>query len=414
MKKIIPFLLLFFAFTSYDVQGQATCDAETIDVTSNVLNGETDNQHAETILTAENTIDSGGVAHYKAGTSITLKAGFHAKLGSEFSATIEACTPPSGTFVTKWETTGTNESINIPTYSGETYSYTVDWGDLSTDTIIYTGDASHTYSLVDDYTVTITGVFPRIYFNNTGDKDKIIEIVDWGDMVWSSMENAFYGCSQLDVTDTDAPDLTGGITDLSGMFRDCSVLTQDVSNWDVSGITNMSHMFSGAGDFNRSLADWDIDSINNMTGMLDNSDLDLVNYDETLESWRDQAVLLNITNITLGANGLEGCNSFYDREDLINNYGWVINGDINICARSLSTTVEELTEFSIYPNPATDRIQVSNTTQNNIVVQIVDVAGRVVLKKQNQKSIDISGLKAGVYFVQIFDDEKKIVKLIKL
>jgi hypothetical protein len=38
------------------------------------------------------------------------------------------------------------------------------------------------------YQVAIRGNFPRIYFNDTGDKEKIISIDQWGDVNWTSME----------------------------------------------------------------------------------------------------------------------------------------------------------------------------------------------------------------------------------
>ena len=48
-------------------------------------------------------------------------------------------------FVTVWKTTTASEMITIPTHSGHTYDYTVDWDDGTTLTN-YTGDASHTYA----------------------------------------------------------------------------------------------------------------------------------------------------------------------------------------------------------------------------------------------------------------------------
>ena len=65
-------------------------------------------------------------------------------------------------FITKWQTTGPNGSITIPT-TGTGYYYSVDWGDGTGDTGL-TDDATHTYATANTYTVSITGVFPRIYF----------------------------------------------------------------------------------------------------------------------------------------------------------------------------------------------------------------------------------------------------------
>ena len=75
-------------------------------------------------------------------------------------------------FITTWVTSGENEDISIPTHNQSTYNYSVDWGDNSSNAD-YTGNATHTYTTAGTYTVTITGDFPRIYFNNNSDdKDK--------------------------------------------------------------------------------------------------------------------------------------------------------------------------------------------------------------------------------------------------
>ena len=110
-------------------------------------------------------------------------------------------------FITTWETKADGESITIPT-TGTGYSYTVNWGDGTSDTTIYTGNATHPYATIGEYDVKITGTFPRIYFNNTGDKAKIIAIKSWGSIEWQSMANAFHGCTNLEgETATDTPNL---------------------------------------------------------------------------------------------------------------------------------------------------------------------------------------------------------------
>ena len=78
--------------------------------------------------------------------------------------------------------------------TGETYDYTVDWGDGSAVESGQTGNATHSYATAGEYDVSITGTFPRIYFNDTGDKAKILEVKQWGSQAWTSMEGAFYGC----------------------------------------------------------------------------------------------------------------------------------------------------------------------------------------------------------------------------
>lgn len=62
-----------------------------INKTKNVLSGKTDNDQTNYSIVAYNTISSGGNANYSAGSSITLKPGFHAMSGSNFKALIQNC-----------------------------------------------------------------------------------------------------------------------------------------------------------------------------------------------------------------------------------------------------------------------------------------------------------------------------------
>ncbi|WP_188752688.1 BspA family leucine-rich repeat surface protein [Parapedobacter defluvii] len=169
-----------------------------------------------------------------------------------------------GAFITTWQTTNAgisgNDEINIPT-SGSGYNYDVYWEKVDdinvngTETGI-NGDLTITFPSPGIYRVTITGDFPRIYFNNEGDKDKILTVDQWGDIVWESMAYAFYGARNLQVTTTEAPNLSQ-VSNLNSMFRNTESFNQDLSSWDVSGVSSAYEMFAGAKAFNGSLAGWE-------------------------------------------------------------------------------------------------------------------------------------------------------------
>ncbi|GAB5472410.1 MAG: hypothetical protein Mars2KO_05090 [Maribacter sp.] len=218
-------------------------------------------------------------------------------------------------FVTTWKTdnpgtSGTNQ-ITVPTFSGETYNYTIDWGDGTSDTGV-TGSITHTYATVGVYTVTISGQFPRIYFNNGGDRQKLLTVVRWGGVVWRSFQNAFYGCSNLDVVADDVPDLTN-VGDLTGIFRGCSSLVgtpsfalwntgtvtlmasafqgavqfnQDIGSWNVAAVTNMGGMFLGCAAFDQNIGDWNVGSVTSMEGMFNGAVL----FNQPIGGWNVSAV----------------------------------------------------------------------------------------------------------------------------
>ncbi len=196
-------------------------------------------------------------------------------------------------FVTTWQTTTDNETITIPT-TGAGYNYIVDWGD-GTAITSETGNATHTYTSAGAYEVKIIGDFPRIYFNNTGDKDKILEVNQWGTQQWTSMENAFYGCSNLVLDATDTPILSQA-NNVSRMFNSAISLvdTQDVMNtWDVSTIENMRRMFADADMFNENIASWNVGNVQNFSLMFGGAD----NFNQNVNDWNIGAFVTGAVNI---------------------------------------------------------------------------------------------------------------------
>ena len=76
-------------------------------------------------------------------------------------------------------TTGASETITIPCQNVGTFNATINWGDGSADSVITAyndADLAHVYAAAGDQTITISGTFPNIYFNNVGDKLKLKEV----------------------------------------------------------------------------------------------------------------------------------------------------------------------------------------------------------------------------------------------
>lgn len=108
-------------------------------------------------------------------------------------------------FITTWQATG--NVITIPAEGGG-YNYNVSWEEIGNpanngSATGVTGD--HTISLpnTNQYRVKITGQFPRIYFNDGGDKNKILTVEQWGNVAWTNMSAAFFGCGNLTVPAAD-------------------------------------------------------------------------------------------------------------------------------------------------------------------------------------------------------------------
>lgn len=185
-----------------------------------------------------------------------------------------AVTPDDlGNFITTWNTenpgTSANNQITIPHGPGETYNYDLYWENTAsstsngTTTISGSGAASSptlTFPEPGFYEVQASGTFPRIFFNDGGDKDKILTVEQWGNIAWTSMERAFFGASNLRVPATDAPDLSG-VTSMRRIFHNADSFNDPIDHWDVSNIISLHSAFYGASSFNQPLNNWDTQSL---------------------------------------------------------------------------------------------------------------------------------------------------------
>ena len=243
-----------------------------------------------------------------------------------YSNAIFAQTDPAF-FVTTWKTdnngSSNSTSITIPT-TGSGYDFDIDWdGDGVFEDSNVTGDITHDYGVAGTYTVQIRGDFPRIYFNEEGDMEKILTIEQWGTISWTSMNNAFKGCSNLTYNAIDAPDLSlvsdlsamffrassfngdisswdvSNVTNMYGMFWDAVAFNQDLNSWDVSGVTQMSTMFIGASSFNGDISSWNVSLVENMSAMFQNA----VVFNQDISGW-------NVTNVTNMSTMFGGAQAF--------------------------------------------------------------------------------------------------------
>lgn len=160
------------------------------------------------------------------------------------------------------------DTFVLPNYTSDTYDYYVDWGEGGAEEHITTaGNHSHTYASSGTYQIKIKGIFPQIYFNNAGDKAKLITIDNWGNIKWSSMLNAFYGCSNMQGNWIDCPNMTTASFSCQGMFANCSSFNQSVANFNTAAVTNMGYMFYGCSAFNQSVANFNTAAVKNMSCM---------------------------------------------------------------------------------------------------------------------------------------------------
>ncbi|NNC84029.1 MAG: BspA family leucine-rich repeat surface protein [Flavobacteriales bacterium] len=237
-------------------------------------------------------------------------------------------------FVTTWTTTNEgasdDQSITIPTHFAQDYNYHVDWNnDGIYDEIGVTGDVTHDFGAPGTYTIRIGGDFPTIYFDgayigHSGDEKKLVSIDQWGSNVWTTFESAFKGCENMNITATDAPDLSmvfdmsymfenctsldcnlnawdvSTVYDMTGMFQEASAFNSDLDQWDVSGVHHMAYMFASADAFNGDISTWDVSSLQDAEGMF----MVAASFNNDISAW-NTASLTDVRFMFQGAEMFE-------------------------------------------------------------------------------------------------------------
>ena len=243
--------------------------------------------------------------------------------------------------------------LKLPLESTGNYTFTVDWGDATSDFITVWNDpaVTHTYAVSGDYLVEIDGIIEGWRFNNTGDRKKILSISDWGILKFGNNGDYFYGCSNLTLNSVnDTPDISlttnmsqafrecssltsfnnldswdttsvddmsnmfalstlfdenisswdvSNVTTMQGMFYDATLFNQDISGWDVSSLNYSSYMFSDATNFNQDISIWNTSSVSDMSGMFS----DAISFNQPIGSW-------DVSNVNLMSYMFQGANSF--------------------------------------------------------------------------------------------------------
>ena len=216
-------------------------------------------------------------------------------------------------FIFKITTTSSPQTFTIPCQNVGTFNATIDWGDggaTSSITAYNDADLAHSYATAGQYTITITGTFPNLYFNNGGDKLLVDEVVDLGDVGWTRLDKAFFGCSNMTAFDGGAAD-TSGVTTMFAMFLNCASLTSlDLSGFDTSSVTTMFAMFHSCASLTSlDLSGFDTSSVTNIYAMFAScaslTSLDLSGFD-TSSVTNMQEMFRNCSSLTsLGVSGFD-------------------------------------------------------------------------------------------------------------
>ncbi len=284
-------------------------------------------------------------------------------------------------FVTTWNTEADDAgstSITLPVVAG---AYDVDTNNdgtfdrlnlTDTQTLNLGSAGIHTIAIRPSSTNTKNEL--QIQFANSNNPGKLTTIENWGTIVWTSMNEAFEGCINMNIAlEAGVPDLSrvtdmtemfknltgftgnlsawnvANVTNMNALFEGATVFNGDVSAWNVANVTNMSYMFYNAVGFNGNISIWDVANVTDMSYMFAytnfNGDLSAwnvskvtnmlfmffsatsfsrQNYEKLLSEW-SKLILQN--GVTFRAPSVNYCFGKTARNILTDTYGWTITGD---------------------------------------------------------------------------------------
>jgi surface protein len=274
----------------------------------------------------------------------------NAQTADDFVFTFDMTTSNS---IRPFEITGTG-SINI------------DWGDGTTDVFTNPVDQSisHTYLSAAIFTVIISDPLESFKFKSVVP----LNILQWGNSQWKTMNQAFYECSYLSITASVPPDLSL-VSDMSSMFEATETLNSNIniSNWDVSNVTNMSFMFADAFPFNTSIGNWDVSSVTNMSHMFAGHD----SFNQPLNNW-DVSSVTDMSGMFAETNSFNQPLDNWDVSSVINMSGMfsrtiAFNQPLNIWDVSSVTDMSSMFLYTIAFNQPLNTWDVSNVSEMRVM-----------------------------------------------
>lgn len=230
-------------------------------------------------------------------TTLLLVALFTTLLIKNKTFTTQAYAPE--VFVTEWQTNikdATDSTVSLYfELTGKTGYYLIDWDcNGSMDEMVdESRKVTHDYTIPGTYDVCISALFP-ISFQSTNlsvdERSKLLRIKQWGTIPWSSFASSFWGMGNMQLTASDAPDLSR-VTDMSGAFGGLANFTgnNSMNSWNTINVTNMKSMFENSGKFNADISDWDTDNVTDMSRMFRNAQ----SFNQNIGGWNTG----NVTNM---------------------------------------------------------------------------------------------------------------------
>jgi len=264
--------------------------------------------------------------------------------------------PPVGPvvpkFILQFDTTVAGDTpsnqFSLDLFTGETYNFDWETDDAQSGTHVTDSDLVLTFGVSGVHTISITGTLPRLFYNASAEGDKITDLQKWGDIAWTNFQDAFNGCTNMEITATDVPDLSG-VTSLRRMFRFCSDITTvpNANLWNTSTIDDMNEVFRGTGLTSIDVSTWNTSIVTDMAHMFRATfltTLDLSLWDTGLVTNMSR-MFLSVTNLdvdvsTFDVSSLTDATSMMSASDFSDaNYDLLLNSTTGWPSQTLNSAV---------------------------------------------------------------------------
>jgi hypothetical protein len=257
-------------------------------------------------------------------------------------------------FISTWNTTLTgssnNDQITLPITNSATFPFDVKYQGSTIKTIVSEVDTTITFpDGAGIKTIEINAPINGFNFtSNGGDKLKITDINQWGQLKLGTNAGHFDGCNNIDISAVDILDLSTVATFVF-MFRNCSSLTRiptcdtsSIALWtgafqgctslnypwilDTSSAISFALLLFGASQYDQDLSSMDVSNLTSAASMLTGTSFSNINYDLLLTSWAAQLVNDNVT-FSAGNAKYSGGLPTTSRDFLTNTKNWnIIDG----------------------------------------------------------------------------------------
>ena len=219
---------------------------------------------------------------------------------------------------------GASQTATLPLAG--TVNCVVDWGDNVQEAFTTTGEKTHLYAAVGEYTIRISGTLTAFGANVARPEYK--RLVAPGRRPFrTSWVSGFHNCTNIG-KNFPTRMVDANVTSLANMFTGSNA-DPDVSQWDISNVTSLASMFYSNASANPDVSQWDTANVTTTFSLF-----------RSAASARPDVSQWNMAEVTTMQRMFQGCPTNPDMSR------WMLNTGITTMSDMLSTSGISIFNYS--------------------------------------------------------------------